>query len=96
MPEIWECYGHGVPGTAIVSAPSRATALQACFEWLGWQVGVAFKRAERFVLWTNCGGTADRPVVYAADNEHFMVLAQRAPEPEDAESGAWERWEDKL
>ena len=74
--DVWECYGHGKPGIAIVAATSRETAQRACFEWLGWSVVVAFKKAERFTLWTNCGGTAEHPVVYAGDNERFAVLAQ--------------------
>lgn len=102
MPEVWECYGHGVPGTAIVNASSRALALRACFEWLGWQVAVAFKKPEQFTLWVNCGGSEERPVVYAEDGEHFAVLGRQViAEEQDwrndrIDTGIVERWEDKL
>lgn len=74
---IFECYGHGQPGVAIVSAFSRALAQLACHEWLGWNVCVAFKKPEQFTLWSNCGGSIERPVVYAADSEHFAALERR-------------------
>lgn len=90
MPEIWECYGHGVRGVAIVSAHSRALALQACFEWLGWLVCVAFRKPEQFTLWANCGGSAERPVVYAEDSEHFAALERQVTAPGD---GAEEDWQ---
>ena len=65
MADVWECYGHGVPGKAIVSAPARALAIQTCRELLGWRVPVAFKKPDLYVLWANCGGSAEKPVVYA-------------------------------
>jgi len=92
MVEIWECYGHGRPGIALVSAFSRALAVRACFEWLGWRVGVAFRKPERFTLWVNCGGAAERPVVYAEDGEHYAAVERRLGESNsDSEYG-----EDKL
>jgi hypothetical protein len=103
MADVWECYGHGVPGIAVVGASSRALALQACFEWLGWQIGVAFKKPERFTVWMNCGGSAESPVVYAEDGEHFVVLKQRVITQQDngriaslEDTIVREYWEDKL
>lgn len=79
MPEIsvFECYGHGKGGVAVVLAESRQQAVLACREWLGWDVPVAFRAPDKFVLWTNSGGTEQNPVVYAADEEHYEALKQR-------------------
>jgi hypothetical protein len=78
MPEmVWECNGHGAVGTALVSAPNRAIAVQACYEWLGWEITVAFRAPERYASWMNCGGTAQTPVVYATDDEHYSVVEHR-------------------
>ncbi|MBN2390735.1 MAG: hypothetical protein JXR84_08430 [Anaerolineae bacterium] len=108
MADVWECYGHGVPGIAIVSASSRATALQACFEWLGWKVGVAFKKPDRYVLWANCGGSEEQPVLYAEDGVHFAALERRVTASEDGAEQDLEQdsqngriaiteyWEDRL
>jgi hypothetical protein len=70
--------------------------MQACFEWLGWQVGVAFKNPERFTLWVNCGGSAERPVVYAEDGEHYVTLERRLAERDLEIATEVEYWEDKL
>ena len=74
---IWECYGHGLPGVAVVAADNRARAIQAAREWLGWDVVVAFRATDREIVWQNCGGTQATPVVYAADGEQFERVERK-------------------
>lgn len=74
---IFECYGHGETGMALVSAPTRQVAVLACYEWLGWDVTVAWRAPERYTLWQNAGGTAATPVVFATDEQHYEVLILR-------------------
>lgn len=74
---IFECYGHGEGGAALVCADSRERAVLACREWLGWDVTVAFRAPEKYALWQNCGGKAVTPVAYAEDGEHYEVLILR-------------------
>lgn len=78
---VFECNGHGAPGTAYVLAVNRAIAVQACYEWLGWEITVAFRSPESYTIWQNCGGTPETPVVYAADNQHFAALTHRLVTP---------------
>ncbi len=89
---IFECYGHGAPGSAIVLAGNRAQAIQICEVWLHWTIAVAFSATDKYTLWTNCGGTLQKPVVYAADNEHYNVLVAPLPQ-EQARGQAAETWE---
>lgn len=75
---VWECYGHGLPGVAVVHAENRERAIQAVREWLGWDVVVAFRAPDRETAWQNFGGAEGTPVVYARDGEHFEVVRRLA------------------
>jgi len=74
---IFECYGLGEGGSALVCADSRAIASTACREWLGWDVCVVFRASEKYATWQKGGGSTATPVVYAEDNEHYEVVVLR-------------------
>lgn len=74
---IFECYGHGRHGAALVGAENRAMAVQACREWLGWDVCVVFRAPEKYRLWQSCGGSEETPVVYAEDGEQYEAVILR-------------------
>ena len=71
---IFECYGHGIEGDALVLADSRETALQYCREWLGWQIAVAFRAPDRRTQFENSGGDADHPIIFSPDQVHYTAL----------------------
>jgi len=86
---VFECYGHGIVGEAVVMAASRSQAIQACWEWLGWEITIAFKAPEQYARWLNGGGTVETPVVFATDGEHFNVITHRLEVTADVTQG-WE------
>jgi len=74
MNPIWECYGHGREGTALIMAKDRQHAQQTCREWLNWTINVCFRAADKITTYTNCGGNPLEPVVFAIDDVHYTRI----------------------